>query len=311
MSLRKEGLVLLVACPDCHRQYQTQGVKPGASIHCHCGESVRVRTAPYHDARMLHCSSCGANLPAGATSCGYCRSGVTLADHKLGLACPECFARLRHEARFCAECGVSIDPEQVRANVVSESCPRCKGIMVLRTSQAGAFSECTDCGGLWLDETSFDKAVLKRDQESLAIYVSMPLERDAKALDPAGHARPELNTDRYIPCPVCSQFMNRKNFATCSGVVIDWCKGHGYWFDASELARILAFVEAGGMDRARSREIREAEKQVERAKRRVAQVRNSSLSMDSSFPVSAWGSSSSRFDLFDLLGTLVRGWFRP
>jgi hypothetical protein len=28
--------------------------------------------------------------------------------------------------------------------------------------------------------------------------------------------------------------MNRKNFGSVSGVVIDWCKGHGFWFDAEE-----------------------------------------------------------------------------
>ncbi|MGE3164570.1 MAG: zf-TFIIB domain-containing protein [Planctomycetota bacterium] len=301
---------MLIACPDCHRQYQAEGVSPGGRVHCRCGGVVSVSRVAPHDARMVHCSSCGANLAEGCNQCGYCGSGVTLADHKLGFACPECFARLRQDARYCAECGVAIEPEVLQAHAVSTDCPRCKGTMVLRTSDAGAFTECTDCGGLWLDEGSFQRAVVKRDETTLAAYVSMTAPREAASLDPAALARPDLNTERYIPCPVCAQFMNRKNFATCSGVVIDWCKGHGYWFDASELARILDFVKAGGMDRARTRELRVARGELERVRRQAAQTRSAGLGGgEASFPAVRWSSSSDSFDLFGLVVTLVRAWF--
>lgn len=63
--------------------------------------------------------------------------------------------------------------------------------------------------------------------------------------------------------------MNRKNFGSVSGVVIDWCKGHGFWFDAEELERILAFVKAGGLDRSRSREIARAEERLRQAEQRA------------------------------------------
>ena len=52
---------------------------------------------------------------------------------------------------------------------------------------------------------------------------------------------------RYLCCPVCGKHMNRRNFARASGVVIDWCRGHGYWFDAHELETILEFVARGGL----------------------------------------------------------------
>lgn len=48
--------------------------------------------------------------------------------------------------------------------------------------------------------------------------------------------------------------MNRINFARCSGVVVDICKGHGTWFDREELSRIVEFIRGGGLDAARSRE---------------------------------------------------------
>ena len=51
----------------------------------------------------------------------------------------------------------------------------------------------------------------------------------------------------YRRCPECRQHMVRKNFGRTSGVVVDWCGGHGTWFDADELERVAAFVAAGGL----------------------------------------------------------------
>ena len=48
--------------------------------------------------------------------------------------------------------------------------------------------------------------------------------------------------------------MNRINFARCSGVIVDVCKGHGTWFDASELRAIVEFVRGGGLELSRERE---------------------------------------------------------
>ena len=47
--------------------------------------------------------------------------------------------------------------------------------------------------------------------------------------------------------------MTPRNFAGCSGVIVDECRSHGVWFDAGELARIMQFIREGGLDRARAR----------------------------------------------------------
>jgi hypothetical protein len=59
--------------------------------------------------------------------------------------------------------------------------------------------------------------------------------------------------------------MNRSNYGRISGVILDSCKDHGLWFDQDELRRVLAFIEAGGLDRSRERQIQELEE-----KRRLA-----------------------------------------
>ena len=48
--------------------------------------------------------------------------------------------------------------------------------------------------------------------------------------------------------------MNRINFARCSGVIVDVCKGHGTWFDRDELRAIVEFVRGGGLELSRERE---------------------------------------------------------
>ena len=63
--------------------------------------------------------------------------------------------------------------------------------------------------------------------------------------------------------------MNRKNFAFFSGVIVDICLPHGYWFDAGELPRVLEFITEGGLDRERKRQAL----QTEEEQRRLALLR--------------------------------------
>ncbi len=59
----------------------------------------------------------------------------------------------------------------------------------------------------------------------------------------------------YIPCPECGKLMNQKNFAGCSGIVVDLCKPHGIWFDRQELQGIINFIKNGGLHKARENEL--------------------------------------------------------
>ena len=57
--------------------------------------------------------------------------------------------------------------------------------------------------------------------------------------------------------------MNRINFARCSGVIVDICKGHGTWFDRDELSGIVQFIRGGGLEVSRQKEKTEIEFQRE------------------------------------------------
>jgi Zn-finger nucleic acid-binding protein len=108
-------------------------------------------------------------------------------------------------------------------------------------------SECARCGGLWMSAAAFEQICADREQQAAVFSAASPV--SAKAGD-----HPEQGKVRYVPCPECRQLMNRVNFAHCSGVVIDICKGHGTWFDRNELSQIVDFIHAGGLEAARARE---------------------------------------------------------
>lgn len=118
--------------------------------------------------------------------------------------------------------------------------------------------ECDRCGGIWLDREAFleicetwDAAALPLDQVEPHPVWTEPEKPASHLTGPALPTQAGLSGRMYIPCPVCGELMLRKNFAGCSGVIIDWCKPHGYWFDRTELQKVVAFVRTGGLQKSR------------------------------------------------------------
>lgn len=110
--------------------------------------------------------------------------------------------------------------------------------------------ECESCGGLWLEVSAFEKLCADREHQSAVLGMPSPV--SGQQIHPAAEIKV-----RYIPCPQCAQLMNRMNFARCSGVIVDICRGHGIWFDRDELRGIIEFIRAGGLELARNKEKRQ------------------------------------------------------
>jgi hypothetical protein len=47
-------------------------------------------------------------------------------------------------------------------------------------------------------------------------------------------------------------------------VIVDACKAHGVWFDHDELRRVVEFIQAGGMERTRQKEMEDLRAERER-----------------------------------------------
>jgi Zn-finger nucleic acid-binding protein len=142
-------------------------------------------------------------------------------------------------------------------------CPRCKVVMQSVTIGSTTVRECGECLGLWLDVSSFEKICADREEQAAVLGMASPAPQRSVTLTSAKIS--------YAPCPECSQLMNRVNFARCSAVIVDICKGHGTWFDCDELSRIVDFIRAGGLEASRSKE--KAELEEERRRLRQEQIR--------------------------------------
>lgn len=201
-------------------------------------------------AETLNCPMCGAATATEATHCMYC--GARLAT----VACPQCFGMMFKGSRHCPRCGASA----ARSTEVEEAarrCPHCRIAMEAVIVGRTRLHECSSCDGLWVDVTSFEQICADREQQS-AVLGAAHFASAQRSVPGEAHVR-------YVPCPECGQLMNRVNFAHCSGVVVDVCKGHGTWFDRDELAEIVEFIRAGGLDQARARE----RAQLEEARREL------------------------------------------
>jgi Zn-finger nucleic acid-binding protein len=199
-------------------------------------------------AETLNCPNCGAASSTDAPLCKFCNSRLAT------VACPKCFAMMFLGSKHCQRCGAAAATPEMREGEVRK-CPRCQTNMPLVTIGTTTVRECERCLGLWLDVASFEKICADREQQSAVLGAA------AHAPDGGVH---ETNKVNYVPCPECSQLMNRLNFARCSGVIVDICKQHGTWFDRDELSRIVEFIHGGGLNMARAREKIDIAEQRER-----------------------------------------------
>jgi Zn-finger nucleic acid-binding protein len=177
-------------------------------------------------------------------------------------------------SKHCPRCGTAA-AQVAAADLPARDCPRCRVEMTSVTIGVTAVRECGTCVGLWIDVSSFERICADREQQSAVLGAASP--------SPVHAAGDVSNKVSYVPCPECAQLMNRINFAKCSGVIVDVCKGHGTWFDRDELSRIVEFIHGGGLDVSRAREktqLEEARRQLQQEQLAVDARRSSILGMD-------------------------------
>jgi Zn-finger nucleic acid-binding protein len=237
------------------------------------------------DASSLHCPNCGAVVESEAPRCPYCRARLA------AVSCPSCFALMFAGAAFCEKCGAR--RARIEQDDSAVKCPSCKNELQRVTVAAMAVLECSACDGVWVDAEDFER--LCADKESQAAVLHRMTHRQSSS--PSDRVR-------YRPCPRCDKMMNRVNFGRLSGAVVDVCKGHGTFLDAGELHQIVAFIQGGGLERARARqkeELREEQRRLQDTQRKAGRERDG---YGSSMKAAA-GSSALDPGLLDLIDLIV------
>jgi Zn-finger nucleic acid-binding protein len=171
--------------------------------------------------------------------------------------------------QFCPNCGAKGSRELLE-ETTQLRCPSCRNAMQYVRVGNTPMHECSSCAGTWLSTTVFADLCMNREERGITMTLVGGRTVDAAADQPRG-------VTRYVPCPECSKLMNRSNFAHRSGVLVDVCKGHGTWFERGELARVLTFIEEGGLERARLEEQQKHDEEQRELARELREVTRQSV----------------------------------
>ena len=244
------------------------------------------------DAGSLHCPNCGAPAAPGDAACRYCHAALAT------VSCPKCFALMFDGAMYCPSCGAR--RARTAATARRAPCPACRAMMHEADIGETSLLECERCYGMWLDASTFEHLCADHETQGAVLH-QWPVDAVRSRVDPpaAGGARAPLTAPvRYRPCVACGKLMNRLNFARLSGTIVDVCKGHGTFLDAGELHAIVQFIQGGGLDRARQRQLDDMKDEEQRL--RALQMPREGMHVDASFDSTTW----SALDLLSLLDHL-------
>jgi hypothetical protein len=221
------------------------------------------------DAASLHCPNCGAPAGPADQTCKYCHGALAK------VSCARCFAAMFDGMAYCPACGA-----RRAATTTGDRKARCSACFgVMREVQIGdtGLMECEKCHATWIDSATFEHICADRGAQTAVLQ---------KWTQPPAVAPGEV---KYRRCVACGKMMNRLNFGKVSGTIVDVCKGHGTFLDAGELHLIAAFIQGGGLDRARERQLDEM-KEEEARLRAMQEARDggSSQSVQFSMTSSTW-----------------------
>ncbi len=136
-------------------------------------------------------------------------------------------------------------------------CPACGNPMEVDFERGVEIHRCIGCAGLWLDPGELDAMV---DDPG-------PAEADVATLR-EGMKQVQVPNQpvQYRKCPRCKSVMQRRNFGSHSGVIVDECRQHGIYLDPGEFEAIEAFIALGGLALEKSNELRNAKREAHKAK---------------------------------------------
>ncbi len=231
---------------------------------------------------MAQCNNCSAPLPLDSIQCDYCGS-----RNDTDLKGVHYYTT--HE----------IESERI--------CPRCTiKLRTINLNIHGRFliERCDECLGLFFDPNELEAL--------LEATVSNVFTINRSQLDAS---KPQWTHNEqsafYIKCPVCSKIMNRVNFGTNSGVIVDRCKDHGVWLDGGELRHLFEWMKAGGKllqqerdEQRRREEVREQER--ENRKQQAQTASGGVYPDDADFSLFGGPLKNADPDLFDMVTKAIR-----
>lgn len=166
----------------------------------------------------MRCKFCSAPLPQKGLVCSYCGqrnplnlnvlSKIDIEEKKSDYNCPVCNVLMEN---------INIG---IKTKVLIQRCDTCDGIFILEDI---------------LEQLLKSKSLIKKD---IDLHMLRFIQDNPR--------HKQENIISYRKCPVCHKTMQRVNYKTVSGVIIDRCLRHGIWLDGGELRQLFEWKKVGG-----------------------------------------------------------------
>ena len=143
----------------------------------------------------------------------------------------------REEALFWSKTSLQKGSILVLIGDLPMKCLTCPGDLVTDFNEGVEVDLCESCGGCWLDSGELKQIVDIRENTFNAEEVSLVRGINEQVFHDKEDKQKEL------ACPKCGELMNRFNYASTTGILIDKCSEHGIWFDQNELEHVQICVE--------------------------------------------------------------------
>lgn len=130
---------------------------------------------------------------------------------------------------------------------------------------------CHHCAGTWFDEGELEALPAELSERELATAALSALDelRGLKSV--------VLRQVRYLPCPVCDQAMNRRNYEQVSGIILNRCSGHGTWLDFTNGKAFLQLIADGRLAEVKRRA---QSFEADDRRREIAQLEHARLDLE-------------------------------
>ncbi|MEM8883594.1 MAG: zf-TFIIB domain-containing protein [Planctomycetota bacterium] len=191
------------------------------------------------------CPSCG-NTVYGSEPCPICTSSGAPRRRR---------DRDRERTTLCAGCGNEI-PAGEDCSICSSGrggkrkpqpkgdvmCPNCEIPIESQNWDGVEVDMCMSCQSMLFPPGALEKVLSKLREAAGQMDITEVLRefRDR-------HKQQRVPKDvRYRRCPVCGEYMTRRNYAGTSGVILDYCGKHGYWVDQHQFDELSNWVTRGG-----------------------------------------------------------------
>ena len=216
---------LLVAFPECQRQYDASRRRIGSRFRCHCGALVEVRQPQGRGRGWCRVSVLWRPRQEHSQSCSFCHSDFTLHERDLDTVCPQCLARVSDRARFCHHCGIGLVPELDAGAETAFCCPACPDGHALTSRRLGAAkSPCWSAAPVAASAGTGGLSAVGRARRKPPCRRSVPSVPRSRSPAPTTPELPRRHSF-YRPCVVCGELMNRVNYGHTNEVIVDFWQG--------------------------------------------------------------------------------------